>query len=43
MDEKWQGFVKPNFGAPPAGYIPGYGRGATGFITRSDIGPAKMQ
>lgn len=25
---------------PPPGYIPGLGRGATGFTTRSDIGPA---
>eukprot|EP01062_Namystynia_karyoxenos_P078607 TRINITY_DN8125_c1_g1_i1.p1 TRINITY_DN8125_c1_g1~~TRINITY_DN8125_c1_g1_i1.p1 ORF type:complete len:965 (+),score=342.99 TRINITY_DN8125_c1_g1_i1:88-2982(+) len=25
---------------PPAGYIAGLGRGATGFTTRSDIGPA---
>lgn len=25
----------------PAGYVPGVGRGATGFTTRSDIGPAK--
>jgi pre-mRNA-processing factor 6 len=41
-EEKWEGFKKPNFGPPPTGYIAGYGRGATGFITRSDIGPAKM-
>jgi hypothetical protein len=27
----------------PAGYIPGLGRGASGFTTRSDIGPAKAQ
>eukprot|EP00053_Salpingoeca_punica_P018929 m.188305 g.188305 ORF g.188305 m.188305 type:complete len:922 (+) comp17534_c0_seq2:46-2811(+) len=27
--------------AAPAGYIPGVGRGATGFTTRSDIGPAR--
>ena len=26
--------------APP-GYVPGLGRGATGFTTRSDIGPAR--
>lgn len=26
---------------PPEGYIPGLGRGATGFTTRSDIGPAR--
>lgn len=25
----------------PSGYVPGVGRGATGFTTRSDIGPAK--
>lgn len=25
----------------PAGYVPGLGRGATGFTTRSDIGPAR--
>jgi pre-mRNA-processing factor 6 len=28
-------------GQPPAGYIPGLGRGAVGFITRSDIGPSR--
>ena len=28
----------PNFGKPPAGYVPGLGRGAAGFTTRSDIG-----
>ena len=26
---------------PPPGYIPGLGRGAVGFTTRSDIGPAR--
>jgi len=26
---------------PPPGYIAGLGRGATGFTTRSDIGPAR--
>ena len=26
----------------PANYVPGLGRGATGFTTRSDIGPARM-
>ena len=31
---------KPNFGPPPPGYVPGVGRGATGFVTRSDLGPA---
>ena len=25
----------------PAGYVPGMGRGASGFTTRSDIGPAR--
>jgi len=25
----------------PIGYVPGMGRGATGFTTRSDIGPAR--
>ena len=25
----------------PSGYVPGLGRGATGFTTRSDIGPAR--
>jgi pre-mRNA-processing factor 6 len=25
----------------PQGYIPGLGRGASGFTTRSDIGPAR--
>jgi len=35
-------FRKPNFGPPPPGYIAGLGRGASGFITRGDIGPAKI-
>ena len=26
---------------PPPGYVAGLGRGATGFTTRSDIGPAR--
>ena len=26
----------------PANYVPGLGRGATGFTTRSDIGPARL-
>jgi hypothetical protein len=25
----------------PSGYVPGMGRGAAGFTTRSDIGPAR--
>ena len=33
---------KVNFGAPPPDYIAGWGRGAVGFITRSDIGPSKI-
>uniref|UniRef100_A0A672TAR7 Pre-mRNA-processing factor 6 n=1 Tax=Sinocyclocheilus grahami TaxID=75366 RepID=A0A672TAR7_SINGR len=33
---------KPFLGVPaPLGYVPGLGRGATGFTTRSDIGPAR--
>uniref|UniRef100_A0A803KDQ0 Pre-mRNA-processing factor 6 n=1 Tax=Xenopus tropicalis TaxID=8364 RepID=A0A803KDQ0_XENTR len=33
---------KPFLGMPaPLGYVPGLGRGATGFTTRSDIGPAR--
>nr|CAB3265193.1 pre-mRNA-processing factor 6 [Phallusia mammillata] len=33
---------KPWLGqAAPPGYVPGLGRGATGFTTRSDIGPAR--
>jgi len=35
-------FVKPIFQKRPPGYIPGYGRGAYGFITRSDIGPNQL-
>ena len=26
---------------PPSSYVPGLGRGASGFTTRSDIGPAR--
>lgn len=33
---------RPNFGKPPPGYVAGLGRGATGFTTRSDIGPARL-
>jgi pre-mRNA-processing factor 6 len=29
------------FGHAPPGYVPGLGRGAVGFTTRSDIGPAR--
>ena len=35
-------FRKPNFGPPPPSYIAGLGRGASGFITRGDLGPAKI-
>jgi len=35
-------FKKPNWGPPPEGYIAGLGRGATGFITRGDIGPSRL-
>lgn len=35
-------FRKPNFGAPPEGYIAGLGRGAVGFITRGDIGTSRI-
>ena len=35
-------FRKPNFGPPPAGYIAGLGRGASGFITRGDIGSSRI-
>mmetsp|Transcript_23097 Transcript_23097/g.56930 ORF Transcript_23097/g.56930 Transcript_23097/m.56930 type:complete len:966 (-) Transcript_23097:92-2989(-) len=30
-------------GQVPSNYVPGLGRGATGFTTRSDIGPARYQ
>jgi len=32
---------KRKTGPGPPGYVAGLGRGALGFITRSDIGPAK--
>lgn len=41
MGDRWAP-KKPNFGPPPAGYIAGLGRGATGFITRSDLGTARV-
>lgn len=40
MNLKWVP-TKPNFGPPPPGYIAGIGRGAHGFTTRSDLGPAQ--
>jgi len=36
----WQ-TPRTDFGPAPPGYVPGIGRGAVGFTTRSDIGPAK--
>jgi pre-mRNA-processing factor 6 len=33
-------YAKTDFGPAPAGYVAGLGRGAVGFITRSDIGPS---
>lgn len=41
MSERWAP-KKPNFGPPPADYVPGRGRGAIGFITRSDLGPSRV-
>ena len=41
MAERWAP-RKPNFGQPPPGYVPGLGRGAVGFITRSDLGPSRI-
>ncbi|GIQ83532.1 pre-mRNA-processing factor 6/Prp1/STA1, partial [Kipferlia bialata] len=37
-------FSRPDFNAmvPPPGYVAGIGRGASGFTTRSDVGPARM-
>lgn len=31
---------RPGASAPPKDYVPGLGRGAAGFTTRSDVGPA---
>ena len=33
-------FKRPKFAPRPANYIPGVGRGAVPFFTRSDIGSA---
>ena len=41
MTDKWAP-SKPNFGTAPTGYVPGLGRGAIGFVTRSDLGPGKI-
>lgn len=40
--KKSTAYARTDFGEAPAGYISGLGRGAIGFITRSDIGPANM-
>ena len=40
MEGKNIPYARTDFGPPPPGYIPGLGRGAVGFITRSDIGPS---
>lgn len=39
--QKIYGPPKTDWGPAPPGYIPGIGRGAKGFTTRADIGPAK--
>lgn len=42
MSTNFNSKVKDFLGkAAPVGYIAGLGRGATGFITRPDIGPAR--
>jgi len=33
---------RTDYGPPPKGYVPGAARGAIGFTTRSDIGPARQ-
>lgn len=33
-------YARTDFGPSPPNYVPGLGRGAIGFITRSDIGPS---
>jgi PRP1 splicing factor, N-terminal. len=36
-----RGYAAPtNFGEAPKGYVPGIGRGAAGYMTRSDLGGA---
>ena len=42
MNHRKMVFKKPDWGPPPEGYIAGLGRGATGFITRGDIGPSRI-
>lgn len=41
MPPKISSAPRTDFGAAPPGYVPGLGRGAIGFTTRSDIGPAR--
>lgn len=36
-------FKRPKFGARPANYVPGVGRGAVPFFTRSDLGAANSE
>lgn len=36
-----QSYGEARWGKPPQGYIPGLGRGAVGFCTRFDVGPAR--
>lgn len=38
MSRKFYGPPRTDFGPPPPGYIPGVGRGARAFSTRSDKG-----
>ena len=43
MAERYsRGWGYRKWGPPPEGYIAGLGRGAVGFITRSDIGPGQV-
>jgi hypothetical protein len=41
MSKKYHAFHKPDFGKPPPNYIPGLGRGASGFVTLNDLAPAE--
>lgn len=41
-DKYGRGWGYKRWGAPPEGYVPGLGRGAVGFVTRSDVGPLKI-
>merc|ERR1719238_1094908 len=35
-------YSRTDYGPAPKGYVPGAARGAVGFTTRSDIGPARQ-